>query len=417
MPGMTLTEKIIAHAAGLEQVSAGDEVWATADRVIMNDSSGPRRFDKLVAELGGPWDPRRLVIVSDHFVPAANVRHASILKQTRSWAKDAGVDAFYEYEGILHNLVLQERLVRPGMLLVGADSHTCTAGAAGAVAVPVGSTELATVIATGQIWLRVPATHRIELKGSLGPSVAIRDLTMAMLGRHSCEFALYQAIEYGGPAIEHLALEERLVLSNQGIEMGAKNAIVVPEGGVLDDEDRQSGRPISPDADAIYVSENTYDLGELEPMVAIHPSPDHVVTAASLPSTAVDMAWLGSCAGGRAADLRAAAAILRGKRARIPLLVTPATRAIYAECLGDGTVSTLVEAGATVLPPGCGACAGIHAGVQGSGDRVIATATRNFPGRMGSRQAEVYIGSAFTVAASALAGRVLDPREAWEAVA
>lgn len=411
---MTLTEKIIARAAGVSAVRPGEEVWATADRMIMNDSSGPRRIAGLIEELGGVRDRDRVILVSDHFVPASNVRHAKIVKTTREWAREQDIASFYEYRGILHNLVLDDRLVEPGMLLVGADSHTTTAGAMGAVAVAVGSTELATVLATGQIWLRVPETVRIDLDGELAPWTDVRDITMRILGDMSSDFALYRAIEYGGSHVERMALQDRLVLSNQGIEMGAKNAIVIPDSTLEHEiaDKRTPGEPVlGPDGDARYRAHHRYDVDELVPLVAASPSPDNVAPAASFDDTPIDMAWLGSCAGGRRADLQAAARVLRGRRAAVPLLVTPATQAIHHACIADGTLETLVSAGAVVLAPGCGACAGIHAGVQGEGDRVMATATRNFSGRMGSRESEVFLGSPYTVAASAVAGRVIDPRE------
>lgn len=411
---LTLTEKIIARAAGQGGVGPGDEVWARADRVIMNDSSGPRRIAHLVASLGGVHAPERAVIASDHFVPAATSRHAEILRLTRTWAQEQGIAAFHEYEGILHNLVLERWHVQPGMLLVGADSHTVSAGAAAAVAVAVGSTELATVLASGEVWLRVPESIRVDLEGALPPWVDARDVTMRILGDLGTDHALYRAVEYGGGWLDTATMEARLVLANQAIEMGAKNGIVEPAApllaalaaaGLASDQ-----APPRPDPGARYLARHAYDLGRLGPLVAAHPSPDNVYPVEDLRGAPIDMAWIGSCAGGRAADLRAAASVLRGQRARVPLLVTPATRAIYAEAAADGTLAALADAGATVLPPGCGACAGVHAGVQGPGDRVIATATRNFPGRMGSREAEVYLGSPFTVAASAIAGRIADPR-------
>jgi 3-isopropylmalate/(R)-2-methylmalate dehydratase large subunit len=398
LPAMTVTEKVLARAAGRAQVRPGDEVWADADRMIMNDSSGPRRIAGLVDELGGVADPDRVVLVSDHFVPAATVTQAAILRATRTWAGDHRIGTFHEYDGILHSLVVERELADAGMLVVGADSHTTSAGAVGAVAVAVGSTELATVLATGQVWLRVPETIRIELTGSLPPRVAMRDLTLRILGDHGSSFALYAAIEYGGDLTCRLDVWSRMVLANQGIEMGAKNAVVVAPTGPV------------PDPDAAYSRRLAYDAGQLEPLVAVHPAPDRVERAAALANESVDMAWIGSCVGGRNDDLRAAAAVLRGRSVAVPTLVTPSTRRIYEQALADGTIATLAGAGATILPPGCGACAGIHAGVQGDGDRVIATATRNFPGRMGSRDARVFLASAYTVAASALTGRITDPR-------
>lgn len=413
-PPMTLTETILARASGQPFVAPGDEIWARADRMIMNDSSGPRRIAALVDELGGILDRERVVVVSDHFAPAASARHAEILKTTRLWARQKEVPAFFEYQGILHNLVLEKWLVQPGMLLVGADSHTVSAGAAAAVAVAVGSTELATVLATGEVWLRVPETMRIDLEGSLGPMVDLRDVTMHLLGELSIQYASYRAIEYGGSFVDELDVEQRMVLSNQGIEMGAKNAIVVPTAKLAEAMRAAGIEPAhalaAPDPGARYAERRTFQVGALAPLVAAHPSPDHVRPAAAV-DQAIDMAWIGSCVGGRGADLRAAARVLAGRKVRVPTLATPATSDVYRAALADGTLATLADAGVVINPPGCGACAGVHMGVQGSSDVVIATATRNFKGRMGSPEARVFIGSAYTVAASAVAGRVIDPRE------
>lgn len=415
MTALTLTEKIIARAAGQDAVRPGDEVWATADRIIMNDSSGPRRLAGLVEELGGLWDRERVILASDHFFPAANARHAEILKTTREWAHAQHIAHFFEYQGILHNLMLQEWLVLPGMLVVGADSHTVSAGAAAAVAVAVGSTELATVLATGQVWLRVPESVRIELRGRLQPPVDLRDVTMRLLGDLKADFALYRAVEFDGSFIETLSVEERLVLSNQGIEMGCKNAIVVPTQ-MLCDAITAAGidsgpAPVYPDTDATYQASYGYDLSQLAPLVAAPHAVDNVVPAGELLRVSVDRAYIGSCVGGRYADIRAAARVLKGRRVRVPLLITPATHAIYRRCLSDGTLQTLLDAGAIIQPAGCGACAGLHSGVLAAGETVITTATRNFTGRMGSRDSNVYLASPYTVAASAVAGRVVDPRQ------
>jgi 3-isopropylmalate/(R)-2-methylmalate dehydratase large subunit len=415
MARMTLTEKIIARAAGLDSVEPGDEVWATADRMIMNDSSGPRRIAGLIDELGGLWDKKRVVLVSDHFIPAANTRHAQILKTTREWSHSQDIPHFFEYQGILHNLLLQEWLALPGMLVVGADSHTVTAGAAAALAVAVGSTELATVLTTGQIWLRVPHSVRIELDGVLSPLVDLRDVTMRLLSDLGSDFALYRAVEFGGSFVEILSIEERLVLSNQGIEMGSKNAIVVPTQTLLDaiaaagvDE---TLAPLYPDVGASYEVRHHYDVSQFEPLVAAPHTVDNIMPTTQLPEIPIDMAYVGSCVGGRYEDLRAAAETVNGQQVRVPLLVTPATHAIYRRCIEDGTLQTLLDAGAVIQPAGCGACAGLHSGVLAAGETVITTATRNFTGRMGSRDSKVYLASPYSVAASAVAGRVVDPRE------
>jgi 3-isopropylmalate/(R)-2-methylmalate dehydratase large subunit len=407
MTGMTLSEKIIARAAGLDTVRPGDEVWASADRILMNDSGGPRRIAPLIEELDGLRDREQVVLVSDHFMPPANLRHAEILKVTREWAAEQQIPHFYEAQGILHNLVLEEKLVLPGMLVVGSDSHTVTAGAVGAVALSVGSTELATVLATGELWLQVPDTVQIVLEGALPTLIDIRDITMHILGRLKTDFAVYRAVEYGGTFLETLDLEERIVLSNQGIEMGATNAIVPPHGSLVDD----AMGPTHPDSDADYVAVHTIDVTTLTPQVALPHMVDNVISIEDAPSTAVSAAWIGSCVGGRYADLKAAAHVLQGRKAKIPLIITPATHAIYQHCLQDGTLQTLVAAGAIIHPAGCGACAGLHSGTVAAGEKIITTATRNFKGRMGSQDSEVYLASPFTVAASAVAGRIVDPHE------
>lgn len=415
MAAMTLTEKIIARAAELDQVSPGDEVWVTADRMVMNDTSGPRRIAGLIEELGGLKDKDKVVLASDHFIPAANIRQANILKLTRDWAAAQQIPNFFEYQGVLHNILLQEWLALPGMLLVGADSHTVTAGAVGAVAVAVGSTELATVLATDKIWLKVPESIHIKLEGSLPPLVDLRDITMHILRDLKTDFALYKAVEYSGSLVETLEIEERLVLSNQGIEMGAKNAIVIPTNKLLD-EISQAGvellyEPVYPDPEVDYEAVYSYEVSDLESLVALPNAVDNVIPASQAVDADLDAAWIGSCVGGRYEDLRAAAEVLKDQKAKIPLLVNPATQAIYQRCLEDGTLKILVDAGAIIQPAGCGACAGLHSGVVGDGENVITTATRNFRGRMGSRESGVYLASPYTVAASAVAGRVVDPRE------
>ena len=411
----TLTEKVIARASGLEEVSAGEEVWARADRIIMNDTTGPRRIAGLIEELGGVQDRDRIVLASDHFVPPANLRQAEILKTTRDWARSQELPHYFEYQGVLHNLVLQESLVLPGMLLVGADSHTVTAGAMGAVSVAVGSTELATVIATGEVWLRVPQGIRIELNGELSPWVEMRDVTMHLLSEYRSDFALYSGVEFGGSFTDDLDLEDRLVLSNQGIEMGSKNSTVVPSQRLLAHIEaagiEEQFSPIYPDPDANYAVEYEIDVGNLEPLVALPHAVDNLVAANEVQDGRMDVAWIGSCVGGRYADLKAAAEVLRGKQASIPLLVNPATHAIFQRAAEDGTMQVLLDSGAVFQPAGCGPCAGLHSGILAADERVITTATRNFRGRMGSLDSGIYLASPYTVAASAVAGRVVDPRE------
>ncbi|MDR5695409.1 MAG: 3-isopropylmalate dehydratase large subunit [Armatimonadota bacterium] len=412
---MTLTERIIARAAGLPKVAPGEEVWANVDLAVMHDSSGPRRIKPTLEQLGGwVWDPSRVVLAIDHFTPPANLRHAEILTTTRAWAKEFSISHFFDSEGVLHNLLLERGLARPGMLIVGADSHTCTAGAVGALAVGVGSTELATVLATGQIWLRVPPTVRIEIHGPMPPYLTARDLAMAILQRLGADFALYRAVEYGGSTVDSLDLDERAVLTNQAIEMGAKNGIVPPSESVLlkfQGEGTPLLEPPVSDPGCQYESIYRFEAQAIEPLVALPPQVDNVVPISEVAGRPIDRAYIGSCVGGKARDLREAARILRGRQVKVPLMVVPATRGVVEECLRDGTLQVLIEAGAILAAPGCGACAGLHTGILGKGERCIATVTRNFPGRMGDPSAEIYLASPLTVAASALVGRLIDPRE------
>jgi 3-isopropylmalate/(R)-2-methylmalate dehydratase large subunit len=407
---MTLTERILARAAGRPSVRPGEEVWARVDLAVMHDSSGPRRIAPTLERLGGGlWDPGRVVLAVDHFTPPATLTHAEIVTLTRRWARDRRLPLFFDAEGILHNLLLERGLARAGMLVVGADSHTCTAGAVGAVAVGVGATELATVLATGEIWLRIPPTVLVRFDGQMPPYLTARDLAMAVLGSLGADFAIYRAVEYAGEAVTTLPLDERAVLTNQAVEMGAKNGIVppAPDAPGVGEGDLDLG-PSPPEAcEAVHA----FRVHELEPRVALPPRVDHVRAVREVEGLPVNRAYIGSCAGGKATDLRLAARVLRGRRVRVPLVVTPATQGVVRSCLEDGTLQALVEAGAIVQAPGCGACAGLHSGLLGPGERCVATVTRNTPGRMGHRSAEIYLASALTVAASALTGRLTDPRE------
>jgi 3-isopropylmalate/(R)-2-methylmalate dehydratase large subunit len=412
---MPVSERIIARAAGRAAVRPGDEVWTTVDRAVMNDSSGPRRMAALVERLGGKvWDPEKVVLVSDHFIPAATIRHAEILSVTRNWAKEKGLVNFFEYDGILHNLLLERRLVEPGQLLVGADSHTVTAGASGAVAIPIGSNELGAVLVTGEVWLRVPETICLRLEGVLQPGVMARDIDFQILGRLKNDFATYRSVEFAGSALDGLSIDERSVLSNAGIEMGAKNAIVPADAvtaawyQALDDQPDWAAIAHDPAAD--FAQTHVFDVSGLEPQVALPHRVDNVAGISDVEPAPITGAHIGSCVGAKLTDLRAAAMVLRGQKVSVPLVVTPATRAAMDAAVEDGTAQTLLDAGAIIQAPGCGPCAGVHMGVLGDGERIIASVTRNFRGRMGSREAEIYLGSPQTVAASAIAGRIADPR-------
>jgi homoaconitase/3-isopropylmalate dehydratase large subunit len=359
------------------------------------------------------WDPGRVVLAIDHFTPPATLAHAEIVGLTRAWALARRLPHFFDAVGVMHNLLLEEGLARPGMLIVGADSHTCTAGAVGAVAVGVGATELATVLVTGEVWLRVPHTVLIRFDGPLPPYLTARDLAMAVLQSLRADFAIYRAVEYAGEAVEGLGLDERAVLTNQAVEMGAKNGIVppLPDDAAGAEATAREAVDLSPSPPEACEAVHVFRVADVPPLVAIPPAVDQVRPVAALEGTTLDRAYIGSCAGGKAEDLRLAARVLRGRRSRVPLVVTPATQRVVRACLADGTLQALVEAGAVLQAPGCGACAGLHSGLLGPGERCVATVTRNTPGRMGHRSAEIYLASPLTVAASALTGRLTDPRE------
>lgn len=415
MRSMTITENIIARAAGLSEVTPGDEVWADVDLVMMNDTSGPRRMAPKLDQLGGEvWDIEKVVLATDHFIPAANMRHAEILDKTRRWANEHQMPHFYDFQGVLHNLILEDFLARPGMLIAGADSHSVTAGAVGAVAVGISSTELATILATGQIWMRVPPTVRIVLEGALPKGVTMRDLSMRILADLGSDFGLNKAVEFTGPALASLSLEDRSVLANQSIEMGAANGIVVPDETLLAElaaADVELPDPVpNSDEDCQIEATHTFDLSALEPQVACPHDVDNVRDVTELTGTKIDQVYVGSCVGGKMSDLMAFAQVLRGRRVKIPTTVTPATQHVYQTCLENGTLKALVEAGVTIQAPGCGACAGLHSGVLGSGERCMATVTRNYRGRMGDPGAEIYLASPYTVGAAAIEGRIADPR-------
>jgi len=412
---VTLTEQILARASGRSRVGSGDEVWARVDLAVMHDSSGPRRVAPVVEELGGRlWDPGRVVLAVDHFLPPANVRQAEIISRTRLWAREHGIRHFFDGSGILHNILLEHGLAGPGMVIAGADSHTLTAGAHGAFAMGVGSTEMATILVTGEVWVSVPPSVLVHFDGAPAPWISARDMAMLVLRELRADFALSRAVEFRGPAVAALPVEERSVLTNQASEMGAHNAILASDE-TLRAHLRALGcdtrAELAPTPAAAYQEAFRFDVTGLAPLVACPPAVDCVRTVRDVAGTPLDRAYVGSCAGAKYGDLAMAARVLRGRTARIPLAVVPATQGTYLRALGDGTLETLVRAGATVQAPGCGACAGLHSGLLGPGERCIATVTRNTPGRMGARDAEIYLASPYTVAASAVRGAIADPAE------
>jgi 3-isopropylmalate/(R)-2-methylmalate dehydratase large subunit len=414
--GDTLAQKIIARASGKLHVEPGEIVEVNVDFAMMHDSGGPRRIGAIMERWGASvWDPDKVTIVSDHFVAASDSTEAAILKLTREWAKKYNITKFHEREGICHIVPVERGYIRPGIFYVGGDSHSTTAGALGCFAIALGSTDMLGVIVTGRTWVKVPSTIRVEWKGKLAPGVMAKDMMLHTIGITKVDGATYKAVEFAGETVHALSIDERLVLSNMAIEMGAKAGMIEPDEVVyqyLRERGVNEYEPVYADPDAEYEKVFRFDASRLEPTVALPHSPDHVQPVSEVKRVSVNQAYIGACTGAKYEDLKMAARILKGKRVadHTRLLVAPASSEIIRRAAQDGILQSLIEAGATLLPTGCGACAGLGMGVLAPGETCISSTNRNFPGRMGAG-AEVYLASPATVAASAVTGEITDPRE------
>ena len=414
----TIAQKIIARAAGLTAVRVGELVIAKVDLAMMHDSGGPRRIAPMLAELGvGIWDTSKVVLVSDHFVPAVDQESANILKLTRDFAQSANIVRFHDMQGICHVVLTEQGYVLPGMFCVGGDSHSPTAGAFGCFMFGVGATEMAGVLATGEIWIKVPETQAIIWNNNLRPGVVAKDMMLATLKRLGLRQLNYGIAQYMGEAVRNLPMHERMVLSNMSAELGAQTGIVEADAATfaalsaagvnMDDAPHFHG-----DLDAHYAATWEFDAATLAPQVAVPHSPDNVFDVTEVAPTRVHQAYIGACTGAKISDLRMAAAVLKGRKvaAGVRLLVAPASIAMMAQAVREGTMAAITDAGAIILPTGCGACAGYGAGILADDEVCIASTARNFKGRMGAASASVYLASPYTVAASAVAGYVSDPR-------
>jgi 3-isopropylmalate/(R)-2-methylmalate dehydratase large subunit len=426
----TLVQKILARASaavpgnsGGASVQPGEIVTCAVDLAMMHDSGGPRRVDAKLRGLGvGVWDVSKVVVVSDHYVPAVDADSAQILQFTRGWVAEHGIKHFYDMRGICHVVLAEGGHVRPGMFAVGGDSHSPTGGAWGAFMVGIGATEMAGVLATGTLWVKVPQTLRVRLYGRLGAAVSAKDLQLSLLAQLGMNND-YQVIEFAGPAIAQLSMQERMTLCNMAAELGCKTGIVAPDAHTIAAlraagvADAQLDTTLCSDTGADFSQDLALDLAELTPMVALPHSP-----ANSFPVTQVapehanvrlDQCYLGACTGAKLEDLQMAALVLRGRKvaSSTRLLIAPASVKMLQQASLDGTLAILLDAGAILLPSGCGACAGLGAGVLAPGETCIASTARNFKGRMGAPDSVVYLGSPYTVAASAVRGRLADPRE------
>jgi 3-isopropylmalate/(R)-2-methylmalate dehydratase large subunit len=414
---MTLAERILARASGRDRVAAGEFVVADIDLALMHDIFAAQVLDLLVdAGVSDVFEPDKTVIVIDHLVPAPSAEAADIHHRIRRHVSRLGINAFYDAgEGICHQLLPERGHVRPGMLIVGTDSHTTTYGALGAAGTGIGTSDMVYALATGRLWFRVPETIRFELTGDLAPAVSWKDVILFLAGRFGADGAQYRSMEFGGPAIGNADMSSRLTVSNMAVEMGAKFGLF-PADEVTDaylrDHGGSGSEPFGPEPDAEYEAIHEISLSGLPPQVAMPHEVDRVGSVEEVEGLEIHQAFLGSCTNGRIEDLRAAADVLHGQHISpgVRLLVAPASRAVMQEAMRTGVLASLVDAGAVVLAPGCGPCFGGHGGLLGPNERCIGTHNRNFIGRMGSSQAEIYLASPATVAASALAGHIADPR-------
>lgn len=405
----TVAEKIISDHAG-RTVTAGEIAVVDVDGVMATDATAPlaiQAFEKMNGRR--LWDPERVSLVIDHATPAPSERIGNLHKLMRDFSRRLGGHFYDVGEGICHQLMVENGHVKPGDIFVGADSHTPTYGALNAFAIGVGSTDLAAVLLTGKIWLKVPETIRIEFEGEFPKGVTAKDLILFLVGQLSISGATYQAVEYTGPALQKLSLASRMTIANMSAEMGAKSGLVDPTGLTLP----YDFSPTFPDDDARYSDQFQFDVSSLQPQVAVPHSPDNVRPISEVVGQSVDQAFIGSCTNARLEDLHMAARILKGKRIHpnVRLIVAPASKRVFDDALRDGTVTILSEAGATFITSGCGPCVGTHQGIPGDGEVVISSTNRNFQGRMGNRNAAIYLGSPAVVAASAFRGEITNPVE------
>ena len=415
---MTLAQKILARASGRKQVKPGEYVTADIDLVMANDS-GLKTIIPVLEEAGVKklWDPARIVVVFDHYSPASTVDQADLHRKIRAVLKKFGIDNFYDVgTGIEHQVLVEKGWVGPGELIVAGDSHTTTHGAFGAAATGIGSSEVAYAMTTGKLWFRVPETIRFVLNGSLTPGIMSKDIILYIAGQYSASVAQYRAVEFTGTAASEMSLESRMTMSNMAVEIGAKFAFFEPDRKVeeyLLGRKRKPYNPVYADGDAEYKAEYEIDVSGLEPQVALPYAVDNIAPVSKVTGTRVHQALLGSCTNGRIEDLRIAAGILRGRKVNrdTRLLVAPASGEVYRQAISEGIIEVLMDAGAVLCPAGCGACFGSHLGLLGTGETCIATINRNFRGRMGSPDSEVFLASPATVAASAVEGRIADPRK------
>ncbi len=415
--GKTFAEKVLGKSAG-ESVSAGQVVIVEPHFCMSHDNAAP--ISKTFSKIGVSkvWKPDHLVFILDHAVPAPTDKHAENHMQIRAFVKEQGIKHFYDVTskgGVCHQIMCEEGFALPGLVMVGSDSHTCTYGALGAFSTGIGRSEMAGAWATGQIWFRVPESLKINVTGKFKKGVSAKDLILKIIGDIKADGADYMSVEFHGPAIEAMSIAERMTLCNMGIEMGAKNAVCPPDKKVLDFigpiAKTDAWEALWADDDAVYAQVLNYDLGDLEPCVAKPHTVDNYAPVSEVKGTQIHQAFLGSCTNARIEDLREAAAVLNGKEVAVRTIVIPASWSVYRQAMKEGLFDIFLDAGCVIGNPGCGPCMGNHEGILAPGETCISTANRNFKGRMGNKESNIFLASPMTVAASALKGEISDPRE------
>lgn len=417
--GMTMTQKILASHAGLDEVKAGQLVNAKLDLVLGNDVTTPvaiKEFEKMEAQK--VFDKNKIAIVPDHFTPNKDIKAAEQCKCVREFVRHKEIKNYFEIGemGIEHALIPEKGLAVPGDVIIGADSHTCTYGALGAFSTGVGSTDMAAGMATGEAWFKVPDAIKFVLKGNMNPWVSGKDVILHIIGMIGVDGALYKSMEFTGEGLSNLSMDDRFTISNMAIEAGAKNGIFEVDSKTIEYVKEHSQREykiFKADEDAHYSQVIEIDLSEIKPTVAFPHLPENTRTIDKVGVIKIDQVVIGSCTNGRISDLRAAAKVLKGKKVNpnVRAIIIPATQNIYLQALREGLIETFIEAGAIVSTPTCGPCLGGHMGILAKGERAVATTNRNFVGRMGHTESEVYLASPAVAAASAVTGKISSPEE------
>lgn len=419
--GLTITEKIIADHAEKDKVTPGEIVTAQLDAVLANDITGVLAIKEL-SKMGydSVFDTEKVIFVIDHFAPSPNIRSAQQTRVSRDFARKTGLKHFYDVGsmGIEHALLPEKGLVLPGDVVIGGDSHTCTYGGLGAFSTGVGSTDLAAGMALGKLWFKVPESMKFIYRGRLQKYVTGKDLILFTIGKIGVDGALYKAVEFTGETIKHLSMDERFTLCNMAIEAGAKNGIVPPDEKTrefIKDKANREFKLFSSDEDAVYAEVYEFDVSDLEPQVAFPHLPENTRNVSEAKNVAIDQVIIGSCTNGRLEDLRLAAEIVKGRKVHsyVRALVIPATQNVFQQAIKEGLIDIFINAGFAVSTPTCGPCFGGHMGILAEGERCVATTNRNFIGRMGHPESEVYLASPAVAAASAIKGKIASP---WEVI-